>query len=421
MNKILIKNVKHIEQDIVDVLIDGKIISQIGNNIDVPADKVIDGTDKAILPSFYNSHTHSGMSIMRGAADDMELFQWLNEHIWPLEKLRIDEDVYNAVRFACLEMIKSGTTFFSDMYEFFPMTLKATEDMGMKAFLGPAFFDFGKEDLMALSRKKMQETFELAQNADDKIGFSVGAHAIYTVCEESLKWIRDFAVANGVPVHMHISETEKEVDDCVKEHGLRPVEYLESIGFFEANVFAAHSVWLTDDEMKIFRDNNVKAIHNPCSNQKLASGTFDFKSMKNEGVKVLLGTDSVASNNNLDMFEEMRSAALLAKLSSKDPTVCPASEIFDVATVDSASAYGIDGGVIAEGKVADCMLVDLNHYLLNPGWNLMSDVVYSANSACVDTVICDGKILMENQVVPGETEIIEKAREFMNRVQKDFK
>jgi len=415
MNKILIKNVK-LEEKIVDVLIEGNQFKKIGIDIQVVADKVIDGTDKAILPSFYNAHTHSGMSIMRGAADDMELFKWLNEYVWPMESKTTDEDIYDAVRFACLEMIKSGTIFFADMYAHYPMTIKATEEMGMRAMLSPTWFDFGKTELVEANKKNAEEMLELVKNADDKIKFALGPHAIYTVCKDSLIWMRDFAIANDVPIHIHLSETEKEVDDCLKEHGLRPAQYLNSLGFFDADVYCAHCIWLDKDERKLFADNNVKAIHNPNSNQKLASGFFSFADMKSSGVSVLLATDSTASNNNLDMFEEMRSAALLAKNSSGNPVECSAEEIFDVATIKGAEAFGIDGGVIAEGKVADCMLVDLNHYLLNPGWNLMSDIVYSANAACVDTVVCDGKVLMENQNIPNEDEIIANARKFRGRL-----
>ena len=414
MNKILIKNVK-LEEKIVDVLIEGNQFKEIGTGLNSVADKVIDGTDKAILPSFYNAHTHSGMSIMRGAADDMELFKWLNEYIWPMEEKTTDEDIYDAVRFACLEMIKSGTTFFSDMYAHLPMTLKATEEMGMRALLSPTWFDFGKKDIITKNKKHAEEMMVLT-NENVNVQFALGPHAIYTVCKDSLIWMRDFALANDISIHIHLSETEKEVEDCLKEHGLRPAHYLNSFGFFDADVYAAHCIWLDESERKFFADNNVKAIHNPNSNQKLASGEFNFAAMKSSGVSVLLATDSTASNNNLDMFEEMRSAALLAKNSSGNPVECSAREIFDVATVKGADAYGVDGGVIAEGKVADCMLVDLNHYLLNPGWNLMSDIVYSANAACVDTVICDGKVLMENQKIPNEYEIIANARKFRERL-----
>jgi 5-methylthioadenosine/S-adenosylhomocysteine deaminase len=415
MNKILIKNIK-LKENIVDVLIEGNRFKSIGAELNIAADKVIDGTDKAILPSFYNAHTHSGMSIMRGAADDMELFKWLNEYIWPMEEKTTDEDIYDSVRFACLEMIKSGTTFFADMYAHYPMTVKAAEEMGMRALLSPTWFDFGKSELFKANKKHSEEMLQLVNNADSKIKFALGPHAIYTVCKDSLMWIRDFAIANDVPIHIHLSETEKEVSDCLKEHGLRPAHYLNSFGFFEADVYCAHCIWLDNDERKMFADKNVKAIHNPNSNQKLASGSFSFADMKSSGVSVLLATDSTASNNNLDMFEEMRSAALLAKNISGNPVECSAQEIFDVATLKGAESFNIDGGVIAEGKLADCMLVDLNHYLLNPGWNLMSDIVYSANAACVDTVICDGRVLMEEQKISGEEEIIANARKFRERM-----
>jgi 5-methylthioadenosine/S-adenosylhomocysteine deaminase len=213
-------------------------------------------------------------------------------------------------------------------------------------------------------------------------------------------------------MHIHISETEKEVQDCLSQHGLRPVQWLDKIGFLGSNVVAAHVVHVSDNEIDILARNCVKVVHNPVSNMKLCSGSFPFSRMRERGVEMSLGTDGCSSNNNLDMLEEMKIAALHAKLAHGDPTVLPAREIFEMATIGGAQALGVDCGAIATGKSADCMLVDLSNHRLAPGYQLIDDLVYSADTSCIDTVICDGQILMQDGYVDGEEEIVEEARRY---------
>ncbi|MFC1467326.1 amidohydrolase family protein, partial [Verrucomicrobiota bacterium] len=261
-----------------------------------------------------------------------------------------------------------------------------------------------------------QRMFEESKQYSERIQFVLGPHAIYTVCKEDLQWAANFAREHGLRIHIHLSETEKEVNDCVAEHGLRPVEYLESFGFLGPDVIAAHGIWLNENEMDILAAREVKVVHNPCSNMKLASGTFNLPEMLKRGVHVSLGTDGDCSNNNLDMSEEMKFAALLAKSRSEDPRVCPAQTAFDLATIHGAEAFGLESGKIEKGALADCMLVDLNNYKLSPGYHLTSDMVYSADSSCIDTVICDGRVLMQNGQVEGENEIIAQARKTRDRL-----
>ncbi|RKX41306.1 MAG: amidohydrolase, partial [Verrucomicrobia bacterium] len=224
-----------------------------------------------------------------------------------------------------------------------------------------------------------------------------------------------------LPIHIHLSETQKEVDDCLSLYGLRPVQWLEKIELLGPNVIAAHVIHVTDEEIGILARNGVKVVHCPASNMKLASGHFPYKKMRAKGVEISLGTDGCSSNNNLDMMEEMKIAALQAKLLHNDPTLLPAGTAFEMATLGGARALGIDCGEIAEGKLADCMLVDLSNHRLAPGYRLVSDMVYSADNSCIDTVICDGKILMRGGRVKDEEKIVAEARKYKKNGPNDWK
>ncbi len=413
---LLIRNVQ-LNEELVDVLIEGNRIETIGEKFDPANHRVVDGSGKAILPTFVNAHTHASMTLMRSYADDRDLHDWLTNHIWPLESQLVEEDIYHGARLACLEMIKSGTTCFNDMYWHYHGIARAVDEMGMRAVLSSVFIDFSDDDKAAEQRELTVNLFKERSNYSDRIGFALGPHAIYTVSEDSLRWIKVFADENNLLIHIHISETEKEIEDCVSAHGLRPVQWLEKIGFLGANVIAAHVLHVTDEEIETLVRKKVKVVHNPVSNMKLAAGSFPYKRLKESGVKISLGTDGCSSNNNLCMLEEMKVAALHAKLVHNDPTVLPAKEVFELATVGGAEALGVDCGRIKEGMLADFMLVDLLNHRLVPGYDLIDDLVYSADSSCIDTVICDGKILMENGIVEGEDIIISEARAYKKRFQ----
>lgn len=309
---ILIQQVEH-HKIPVDVFINNGIIESIGDCSGKIADTVIDGHDKAILPTFHNAHHHAAMAYMRSYADDLELFEWLNEHIWPLEATITEEDVYNGARLACLEMIKSGTTFFNDMYWYFHGTARAVEEMGMRAALGAVFIDMGDSSKQSANREMAQTLLAESKQYSDRVQFQLGPHALYTVSKEELLWCSEFAAKNGLMIHTHLSETEKEVADCVALHGMRPPEYLDSLGLLAPNLTAAHCVWLEQNEMELMAERGVKALHCPTSNMKLCSGKFRFTDAQNAGMQIAIGTDGAASNNNLCMIEEIKMAALLEK------------------------------------------------------------------------------------------------------------
>ena len=411
---LLIRNVQ-LDGKPTDVLIEGNRFKSIDTGLDGTAEQTIDGSGMAMLPTFVNMHTHAAMTLMRSYADDLELHDWLENYIWPLEAKLDEEDIYHGTRLACLEMIKSGTTCFNDMYWHFHGTARAVEEMGLRAVLSSVFIDFSDAAKAAEQRALSEKLFRESTRYSDRIGFALGPHAIYTVSKDSLKWVSRFAEENDIPVHIHLSETQKEVDDCLALYGLRPVEWLEKIGFLSPRVVAAHVLHVTDAEIGILARNNVNVVHNPASNMKLASGHFLFRKMENRGLALSLGTDGCSSNNNLDMMEEMKMAALQAKLLHDDPTVLPARTAFEMATVNGAKALRIDCGRIAEGKLADCMLVNLSNHRLAPGYRLVDDIVYSADRSCIDTVICDGRVLMRNGHVEGEDEIVAMAREYATR------
>lgn len=396
----------------VDVFIETNRIQKIGDCGGLTADTVIDGSGKALLPTFHNAHHHAAMAYMRSYADDLELFEWLNEHVWPLEANITEEDVYHGARLACLEMIKSGTTFFNDQYWYFHGTARAVEEMGMRAALGPTFIDMFDADRRAAEISNAIELFEERTRYSDRIIFELAPHALYTASKEALEWCVEFAGEHGLMIHTHLSETEKEVSDCLKKHGMRPPAYLDSIGLLAPNLAAAHCIWLEREEMELLAERGVKALHCPASNMKLASGKFRFTDAQNAGLQIAIGTDGAASNNNLCMIEEIKLASLLEKHFTGDPTALPAQTAWHAGTCATAEIFGLNSGIIEEGALADLMLVNLNNERLVPGHNLIADMVYSADSACVDTVICDGKILMQGHQVPGEEEIIAKGREF---------
>jgi 5-methylthioadenosine/S-adenosylhomocysteine deaminase len=412
---ILIKKVR-LNGELVDVLIRENRFDSIGTDVDAPAEVIIDGVGKAILPSFHNAHTHAAMTLLRGYADDMDLHTWLSGHIWPFEARLTEDDIYWGAKLACLEMIKSGTTFFADMYWHWKGTARAVEEMGLRAALSAAFFDFEDPARAEVMKRQVMDLHETSRDCSGRIQFILGPHAIYTVSADSLRWLGDYAARNGLLVHTHLSETRKEVDDCLVKTGRRPVHYLHELGLLAPNLILAHAIWMDDSEMELLARHGVQVVHCPASNMKLGSGQFPYAAMRAHGVGVALGTDGCSSNNNLDMVEEMKLASLLAKVTAMDPTVFPAQEALDAATLNGARMYGLEGGRIATGMLADCILIDLNHVRMVPGHNLISNLVYSANGSCVDTTICNGRVLMQGGRVPAEEEILAQAQATVRRL-----
>lgn len=392
MGSLLIKDVR-LDDRITDILIaDGRFKS-----LEAPAgtvaDKVIDASGMAILPPFYNTHTHAAMTLLRGYADDMPLHKWLQEYIWPFEDKLTPQDIREGSRLAVREMIKTGTVFFSDMYFDIEETVDVVRESGMRAAIGVTFVE-------SHSKSQQAEKLELLKHWTDPTGgritLTVAPHAVYTVGPDLLVRCADTARSLGLKLHIHLCETRKEVDDCLAEHGMTPVRYLDSLGFLGPDVIAAHVVHVDPEEAAILAERGVTISHCPCSNLKLASGFFPYKLLKEAGCRITLGTDGASSNNNLDMREEMKFAALVSKACSGNPEVMPAAEAMDMACRQGAEAFGINAGVIAEGKLADAILVDLSDVRMQPCHHLLSNWVYAADSSCIDTVICDGNILMEH-------------------------
>ena len=393
-----------------DVLLDGRktnILIEDNRFVDLAADfdafksqgaqksaardfRLINGGGLAILPPFYNTHTHAAMSLLRGYADDMPLKTWLEDHIWPREDKLTPEDIYEGTRMAIREMIRTGSVFMNNMYFDIDEEIRAIEETGIRACVGVTFMDNHSK---AQRDSKVDFIRSWKGTPSGRVQIAAAPHAIYTVSEDVLRSVRTIATENNIPIHIHLSETESEVADCIKLHGKTPVKYLDDMGFLGPDVICAHLVHLTDEDIRIIVDRGVVAAHCPCSNMKLSSGIAPMQKLSEAGCRITLGTDGSASNNNLDMREEMKFAALLAK-SVGEPTDAPATEVLKWATVNGAQTFGIDAGEIKVGKLADAILVDTENYKMQPCTNLISNWVYSADSSCIDTVICDGRVLM---------------------------
>lgn len=381
-------------------------IAGIGKKLPMPVNVLrINGRNKAAFPSFANGHCHAPMTLFRGLGNDQPLDVWLNEWIWPNEKNLTDELVYWGTKLACLEMIKSGTTAFNDMYFHIESEAKAVEESGIRANLCLNIFGDGNE---------LSENKSILPPAQERITFGVAPHAIYTVNETGLMRVADYCEKHDVLCHIHMSETEKEVSECIKRYGCRPFEYLHQIGFLERigdKTIAAHALHLSDKEIELISSYKVKVVHNPNSNLKLGSGhKFLYKELTQAGVDIMLGTDGCASSNNLDMIEAMKTMSLLQKGWRNDPIVLPAETVLRTATQNGFNAMGWDTGTIEVGKLADLILVDLDNIAFVPNNNTLANLIYASHGDCVDTVICNGKVLMQGRQIPGEKEIIRQAR-----------
>ena len=395
--------------EIRDILIQNGRFSRIEAKIDSaalpPATQTLDATGQAVLPSFANVHCHAAMVLMRGLGDGLPLHAWLNDIIWPMERRLTSDHVYWGTLFGCLEMIRSGITAVFDMYWQTPQCLRAFYESGLRAnFSHPNIIPPGQPALDGL-RRDLEEHLALAKSYPARVELSVGIHALYTTSPEMRAICRDFAEAHGLIVQTHVSETRRETDECIQSTGKTPVEVFDSEGLLNERFLGAHGVWLTDSDRRLLAQRGAAIAHCPSSNMKLASGTFKEGAARRAGVRFGLGTDGASSNNRYDMFAEMRTAALLAKADTLDPVACSAAEIYRTATIDGFKLFRLDAGEIAVGKAADCILVDLDHSGLVPGHDLVSDLVYAATPECVDTTICNGRILMRHRKIPGEDEI----------------
>ncbi len=374
---------------------------------------------RLVVPAFYNCHTHLAMDLLRGYADDLELMPWLQDHIWPAEAHLADDIVYAGARLAMLEMIRSGTVFANDMYWYAPAVVRAARDMGMRCAVSMQTIETGgpgRNDPKNVAANK--ELAALPRDASSMVFATYAPHAIYTVCEQTLRNIAAKARDEDTFLHVHVAETRFEVETCRKEHGGRtPVAYLNDLGLLGPKTVMAHCVHLTDDDVRIIADTGAVIVENQQSNMKLVSGLFPYKrAIEKGGCRLALGTDGASSNNSLSMFAEMKAAALCAKIESGDPTCAPAADVYRHATRGGAQAFGLDAGEIRVGAAADFAILKPDAAPLVPGFNRASDLVYAADTSCVDTVVCAGSVLMEHGIVPGEEAIVSAARDAAARL-----
>ena len=386
-----------------DIIIEDDKIAFVGRvvNGNVLADhvkniKIIDGKGKLAIPGLVNAHTHASMTLLRSFADDKKLMDWLQEDIWPMEAKMTREDIYIGAALAAVEMIRSGTTAFADMYgPCMDEVAKVVDESGLRGVLSRGLIGVADGD------KKLQENIELFKEfhnaSDGRITVMFGPHAIYTCPPEYLIKVANAASELGAEIHIHMNETLDEINNCVKDYGKRPFEVINETGLFDLGTLAAHCVHLSNEEIEIIKEKNIRVAHNPGSNMKLASGIAPVPKLLKEGVVVALGTDGASSNNNLDMLEEVKLAALLHKVDTLNPLAVPAAEALKLATENGAKAVGLENtGRIEKGYKADIVLYDMKSVEWQPRYNPISLLVYSANSSSVDTVIVDGKVLMEH-------------------------
>jgi 5-methylthioadenosine/S-adenosylhomocysteine deaminase len=424
---ILIANVM-VNGKAVDIFVnDGGAIAAVGEGVRTQhkgeADLVIDGDGAIALPGLANTHTHAAMSLLRGYADDMILQDWLSQKIWPLEAHLTGNDVYWGTKLACLEMIKTGTTAFNDMYFMMDEAARAVDEAGIRALLSYGFIDlFNAEKRETECKATEKLASQIRSMNNPRIKTAVGPHSIYTVSPEGLKWCAEYAQEQKIAIHIHLSETEKEVNDCIAQHGKRPASLLDDCGILTPTTIAAHCCWLDDAECALLGKRGVSTSHNPASNMKLATNrAMPIPQLMAAGANVCLGTDGCASNNNLDMFEEMKTAAILQKFFWNDPTVLPAPAALAMATTNGAKVLGFGTGTLAVGAPADIVLVSARTACNIPLHNATSNIVYSCSGAAVETTICDGRVLMLNREIPNEDTILagaaKAAHELVSRSQ----
>lgn len=403
-----------------DILIDGNKIDSVVKSgtmmCDDPGAEVVDCTGKVALPGFVNMHTHAAMTMMRGMGEDIAFHEWL-KLIWEVES-RIDaEYVYHATKVACLEMIKTGTTTFNDHYWHMPEAYRAAQEMGLRSVLAYVICDRNESAETERQKEQCIRMFEQTKAWNDTATFAIAIHAIYSVSEEMILWGTDFARRNGLKIHIHLSETSKEVEDCMAEHGVSPVVYLDRLGVLGPDVIAAHTLWLSEEDAEILGKRGVTCVHNVNSNLKLASGyRFPYAELRDSGANICLGTDGCASSNNLDMLETMKTAAMIQKAWRNDPSAMPIPELISMATSNAGKALGLEIGKIEPGALADILIVDTENYnFLSPA-PFEANLIYSAHSDCIDSVICNGRFVMRNRKVEGEKEILRNAAEMLTKL-----
>ena len=420
MGEIFLKNIS-LDGRKIDILIeDGRIgrIAPAGQTAAPPEGaEVCDCSGRTAMPGFVNMHTHAGMSIMRGVGEDMLFADWL-AHIWRIEEQIDEEFVYWSAKVGCLEMIRTGTTTFNDMYWHHRAARKAASEMGLRIATGCTMMDGRDPSQTAAKTEECLRLYEEDRAEDDGYIYVPSVHAVYSVSDGLFRWAYEFARSHGHRLHLHLCETRKEVEDCKAAHGgLTPVEYLDSLGVLGPEVIAAHSLWLSPSDIETLGQRGVTCVHCVNSNAKLSSGyRFPDKELEEAGVNVCIGTDGACSSNNLDMLEAMKTSAILQKAWREDPTAMPIDSLLRMASANGARALGIDAGQIREGALADILIVNTdNSFFLSPA-PFEANFVYSAHSDCIESVIAGGRFVMRGREIPGEAEILEGARKVLGKL-----
>ena len=423
---LLIKNISYLDiekEKIIehaDIFIEDNKIKKIGKNLKLDADEVFNGENKLLTPGFVNAHTHLGMSYFRNYADDLALMDWLENEIWPIEAKLNAEDIYWSSMLSIIENIKSGVTSFCDMYYEMDRVGDAAVEAGIRGVLTR-----GMTDVDGKGEEKLEEFDQLYKNYQNKCGGRIkvvpAPHAIYTCSGEFLREIAKRSVERyDSLIHIHLSETLTEVENSKKEYGMTPIEYVNSLGLLDSQIIAAHCVHITDEEIELVKNKKFYPVYNPSSNLKLASGFTPVDKMLKNKIKLAMGTDGDSSNNNQDFVEEMHIGGIVNKAVTMNEKAVPAIEILKMATINGAEALGFEKlGLIKEDYMADLTIFDLNSNSFTPKNNLISALVYSANSSDVESVICDGKFIMRDRKLVNVDE--KKVRDIVNKRWEDIK
>jgi len=373
-----------------------------------PGDETLDAAGAHLVPPLINGHTHAAMTLFRGSGGDLPLMPWLEERIWPVEAKLTGEDVYWGTRLACAEMIRTGTTRFWDMYWHPEATARAVADAGIRATIGAPLFDVGRsaEEM----RSSALASLELLGEAGPLVSPALAPHSIYMVSENSLRWIGELSAERQVPIQIHLSETQKEVEDCIAAHGVRPAFYLDRLGVLNERAVLAHGVWLDPEELALIAERGATVVTNPVANMKLAvGGVFSHPAARAAGVQVGLGTDGAGSNDSLNLLADLKTFALIQKHAAADPTAIEAAEAWAVATGARAPLLGA-GAPLSVGAPADFLLLTADAPELGVG-DLTADLVYAASGAVVDTTVVAGRTLMRGGELPGLGETVARTAE----------
>lgn len=404
------------QYEVMDIAIENDTIIYVGSHYDGSYDEEIDATDKVVMPGLINCHTHLGMSVFRTTNDDLTLDTWLNEKIWPIEDKMTDEDIYYTTMLSVLEMIKTGTTCFNDMYFGWKGSIPAIIESGIRGVYGRCLM--GNMDRASMDRvSDFKEMYEKYKD-NSLIRFSIAPHALYTCNREYLKLCNDMADEYKLPIHIHLSENKDEVKNVTNIFGMRPMEVMESVGMLDKKVILGHGTYISDSEIDMIKDKDVSICTNPLSNLNLGCGIADLVRYKKKGINICLGTDGQGSGNHMNLFYHMSLVDYLQKGKYEDPRVMNSYEVLKMATVNGAKALGIDDiGSIEVGKKADIIILDIRDICMSPCADLIPFIVHNCFYDCVDTTIVNGNILMADKKfkIDIDTHIIKSKVEDIRR------